>query len=152
MVTSLPNPIKNRRILQMQLDEQRHPNSEVLNDVLQQVLQCLIFKFNPSTKSRHYNILWADGNFRHCKPVIAALCADYPKYSDQHHLKWQVCFVYDCPQNIFGDDVPPDKQHPSQNHNLYRILSNANTKEADANLLSHNVHQGSNVFDIYHVS
>ena len=40
----------------------------------------------------------------------------------------------------------PDKQHSQQDHNLYRMLSDANTKGADAELSSRHVHQGFNVF------
>jgi hypothetical protein len=42
--------------------------------------------------------------------------------------------------------VPADKQHPQPDHNLYGTLSNANTKAADAELSSHHVHRGFNVF------
>jgi len=42
--------------------------------------------------------------------------------------------------------VPPDKQHPRRDHNLYRMLSDANTKAADAELSSRHVHLGFNVF------
>ena len=40
----------------------------------------------------------------------------------------------------------PDKQHPLRDHNLYRTLSDANTKVPDAELLSRHVHHGFNVF------
>ena len=39
-----------------------------------------------------------------------------------------------------------DKQHPRRHHNLYRTLSNTNTKAADAELSSHHVHREFNVF------
>jgi hypothetical protein len=42
--------------------------------------------------------------------------------------------------------VHPDKQHPRRDHNLYRTLSDANTKAADADLSSGYVHRGFNVF------
>jgi hypothetical protein len=54
----------NRNIPQKRLEEQQHTNSEVLNEVLQRVLQPFIFKQNPGTGSRYYNVLCADGNFR----------------------------------------------------------------------------------------
>ena len=41
--------------------------------------------------------------------------------------------------NELGDYVPPDKQHPRRNHNLYRMLSDANTNAADAELSPHYV-------------
>jgi hypothetical protein len=63
----------------------------VLNEVLQQVLHPLTFKQNPSTETRYYNILCADGNFRRCKLVLAAWHAECPEYSDLHHLEQQVC-------------------------------------------------------------
>ena len=38
-----------------------------------------------------------------------------------------------------------DKQHPRRDHNLYKGLSDANTKAADAELSSRHVHHGFNV-------
>jgi hypothetical protein len=64
MVALLPIPIQNRNIPQIQLDEQRHTNREVLNKVLQQVLHSLTVKHNPSAESGYYNLPYADGNFR----------------------------------------------------------------------------------------
>jgi len=65
IVALLPTPIKNRNIPQTWLDEQRQTNREVLNKVLRRVLHLLTFKQNPSAESRYYNVLCADGNFRH---------------------------------------------------------------------------------------
>jgi hypothetical protein len=48
--------------------------------------------------------------------------------------------------NELGDYVPPDLQHPQWDYNLYRTLSDANTKPADDELLSCLVHRGFNVF------
>jgi hypothetical protein len=112
----------------------------VLNKALQQVLHPLIFKQILTTESEYYNVLCADGNFRHCKPVLAAWLADCPEYSDLHHLKQHVCFWCKRLKTKLGDYVPPDKQHPWQDHNLYTMLSDANTKAADAELSSHDVH------------
>jgi hypothetical protein len=42
--------------------------------------------------------------------------------------------------------VPPDKQHPQQNHKLYRTLSDANTMAADAEQSSRHAYRGFNVF------
>jgi len=72
MVALLPIPIKNRNIPQKRLDEHWQTNREVLNEVLRWVLQPLSFKLYPSAESRYYNVLCADGNFRRCKPVLAA--------------------------------------------------------------------------------
>ena len=146
MVALLPIPIKNRNIPQKRLDEQRQTNREVLNEVLRRVLQPLTFKQHPSAESRYYNVLCADGNFRRCKPVLAAWLADCPEYSDLHHLERHVCFWCECPKNELGDYVHPDKEHPRRDHNLYRTLSDANTKAADAELSSRHVHRGFNVF------
>jgi hypothetical protein len=140
MVAPMPIPIKNRNSPQKSYDEQRHTNREVLNEVLQRELQPLTFKQNPSAKSGYYNVLCAHGNFRHCKPVLVAWLADCPDYSDLHDLERHVCFWCECPKNQLGDYVPPDKQHPRQDHNLYRTLSDANTKAADAELSSRHVH------------
>jgi hypothetical protein len=92
MVALLLIPIKNRNIPQKRLDEQRQTNREVLNEVHRLVLQPLTFKLNPSAESGYYNVLCPDGNFRRCKPVLAAWLADCPEYSDLHHLKRHVCF------------------------------------------------------------
>jgi len=146
MVALLPIPIKNRNIPQKWLDQQQETNQEVLNKVLRQVLQPLTFKQHPSAKSGYFNVLCADGNFRHCKPVLAAWHADCPEYSDLHHLEWHAWFWCECPKNKLVEYVHPDKQHPRRDHNLYRTLRDANTKAADAELSSHHAHRGFNVF------
>jgi len=146
MVALLPIPIKNRNIPQKRLDEQRQTKREVLNEVLRPLLQPLTFEHNPSAESGYYNALCADGNFRCCKPVLAAWLADCPEYSVLHHLERHVCFRCECPKNQLGDYLPPGKQHPRQDHNLYRMLSNANTKAANAELSSCHVDRGFNVF------
>jgi len=92
MVALLPIPIKNRNNPQKGLDKQRQTFREVLNEVLRQLLPLLTFKHNPSAGSGYYTILCAHGNFRHCKPVLAAWLADCPEYSDRHHLEQHVCF------------------------------------------------------------
>jgi len=146
MVALLPIAIKDRNIPQKRLDKQRQNNQEVLNEVLRQVLQPLTLKQNPNAKSGYYNVFCADGNFGQCKPVLAAWLADCPDYSDLHHLERLVCFRCGCPKNELGDYVPSDKQHPRPDHNLYRSLSDANTKAADAELSLRHVHRGFNVF------
>jgi len=139
MVALLPIPIKNHNFTPKRLNEQWHTNREVLNEVLRRVLQPLTLKQNPSAGSGYYNVFCADGNFRRCKPVLAAWLADCLEYSNLHHFKRHVCFWCDCPKNELGDHVPPDKQHPRQDHNLHQTLSDANTKAADAELLSRHV-------------
>jgi hypothetical protein len=42
---------------------------------------------------------------------------------------------------------PSDKQHQRRDHNLYRTLSDTNTKAADAELSSHVVHQEIHVIE-----
>jgi len=118
MVALLTIPIKNRNIPQKRLDEQWQTNREVLNEVLRQLLQPLTFKHNPSAESGYYNVLFVDGKFRCCKPVLAAWLAGYPEYSDLHHFKRHVCFWCECPNNDLGDYVPPDKKHPRRDQNL----------------------------------
>jgi len=113
----------------------------LLNEVLQRVLQPLTIKQNPSTGSRYYNVLGADDNFRCCKLVLAAWLADCPEYNDVHYLERHVRFWCECPKNKLGDYVPPDKQHPRWDHNLYRTLSDANTKAAYTALSSRHVHR-----------
>jgi len=140
MVTLLPIPIKHLNIPRKRLDEQRQTNRAVLNEVLRRVIQPLAFKQNPYAESGYYNVLFADGNFRRCKPFLATWLADCPEYSDLHHLERHVCFWCECPKNELGDYVPSDKQLTRRDHNLYRTLSDANTKEADAELLSRHVH------------
>ena len=112
MVTLLLIPIKNTIVPLKRLAEQRQTNREVLNEVHRWVLQLITLKLNPSTESRYYNVLCADGNFRRCKPVLAAWLADCPEYSDLHHLERHVCFWCECPKNELGDYVHPDKKHP----------------------------------------
>jgi len=141
MVALLPIPIENRNIPQKGLDEQRQTNREVLNEVLRRLLRPLTVKHNPSAESGYYNVLCADGNFGRCKLVFAAWLADSPEYSDLHHLERHVCLWCECPKNELGDYVPPDKQHPRRDHNLYRMLSDANTKGANAELSSRHVHR-----------
>ena len=98
MVTLLQIPIMNHNIHQKRQDEQRQTNREVLNEVLRRVLQPITLRQHPSAKGGYYNVLCADGNFRHCKPVLAAWFADCPEYSDLHHLEWHVCFWCECPK------------------------------------------------------
>jgi len=146
MVAIVPIPIENSNVPQKRLDEQRQTNREVLNEVLRRIPQPFTFKQNPSTESGYYNVLCADGNFRHCKPVLAAWLADCPEYSDLHHLECHVCYWCECPKNKLGDYVHPDKQHRRRDHNLYRTLRDANTKAADDELSSRHVHRGFKVF------
>jgi len=119
---------------------------ELLNEVLWRIFRPHSFEQNPSAESGFYHVLCANRNFRRCKPVLAACIADCPDYSDLHHFKWQRCVWCECPKNELGDYAPPDKEYPQRDHNLYRTLSNANTKEADAELSSHHVHQRFNLF------
>ena len=151
MVALLPNPIKNRnippkRLDEQRLDEQRQTNREVLNEVLQRVLQRLTCKHNPSAESGYYHLLCADGNFRRCNPVLAAWFADCPGYSNLHHLEQHVCFWCECPKNELRDYVPPETGHPWQDYNVYRTLSDAITKAANAELWLRHVYRAFNVF------
>jgi len=91
MVALLPIPIKNRNIPQMRLDQQRQTSREVLNEVLQRLLKPLNFDQNRSAQCGYLKVLCADGNFRRCKPVLAAWFADCAEYSDLHHLERHVC-------------------------------------------------------------
>jgi hypothetical protein len=72
MVALLPIPIKNRNIPQKRQGEQRHKNREVLKEVLWRVLQPLRLKQNPNAENGYNNVLRADSNSRHCKPVVPA--------------------------------------------------------------------------------
>jgi prepilin-type processing-associated H-X9-DG protein len=119
MVALLPIPIKNCNIPQKRLDELRQTHREVLNEVLWRLLQPLTLKHISSAKSGYFNVLWADGNFRRCKLVLAAWLPDWHDYSDLHHLERHVCFWCECPNNELGDYVPPVKQHPRRDHNQY---------------------------------
>jgi hypothetical protein len=92
MVDLLPIPINNRHIPQKRQDAQRKTNREVLYEVLWWLLQLLSLKHNGSARSRYYNVLCADGNFRCCKPLLAARFEDCPEFSDQNHLERHVCF------------------------------------------------------------
>jgi len=118
MVTLLPIAIMNRTIPQKWLEEHWQTNREVLNRVLRQLLLSLTIKQNPGAVSEYYNFLRSDGKFRRCKLVLAVWLADCPENSDLHHLERSVGFWCQCPKNTLGDYVPPDKQHPRQDHNL----------------------------------
>jgi len=63
-----------------------------------------------------------------------------------HHLEQHVCFWCECPKNKLGGFVPPHKQHPSCEHNLYRMLSDTNTKADYAEPLSRHVQRRFNLF------
>jgi hypothetical protein len=146
MVALIQIRIKNPNIPQRRLDEQRDTNREVRNEVFRWRLQPVTLKQNPSAGTGYYNVLCADGNSRRCKLVLAAWLADCPQYSDLHHLKWHVCFWCKCPKNILADCVHPDKHYRRRDHNLYKTLSDAKTKAADAEHSLRNVHRGFNVF------
>ena len=146
LVALLPLPIKDRNIPQKWLNEQWQTNQEVLNDRHCRVVNSLTVKQNPSAEFGYYNILCADGNFSCCKLVISAWIADCPEYSNQYHLERHVFFWCECPNNQLGDQVPTNKRHPQLDHNLYRMLSDANTKAADARLSSCHLHREFKVF------
>jgi hypothetical protein len=116
------------------------------NKVPQRVLQPLTLKHNSSAESGYYNILCADGNFRHCKQALAAWVADCPEYSDLNDLEQHVCFWWKCLKNELGNYVHLHKQYPRRNHNLYRTLGDAHSKGVDAELLLCYVHQIFNLF------
>ena len=145
MVALLPIPIINCNVHKKRLHEHRQTNQEVLNTVPLQGFQHVTFKHNLNPERGYYNVLLADRNFRRCRRVLAAGLAEYPEYRDLHHLECHVCCWCECPNNDLGDIVPSDQQHPRQDHNLYRMLSHANTKAADAGLLALDVPRGSNV-------
>jgi hypothetical protein len=140
MVADQPIAIMDYKIPLKRVEEQQQTPREVLNDILWRVLQLLTLKKNPSTVSRYYNILCSDGTFRCCKPIFAAWLADCPKYCDRHFLEQHVYFWCECPKNELGDDFHPDKQHPRWDHNLCKMLGDANTKAADAEPLSGYIH------------
>jgi hypothetical protein len=146
MVALLPIPIKNHNILQKRLDGGQQSNREVLNELLRWLLQPLSSYHNPSAESGYYKVLCPDGNFRHCKLVLAAWLADCPEYTNLHHVERHVCFWCECKKNQLRDYVTSDKQYPWRDHNQYQTHSDVNTKAANAEPLSHHVHQGFNVF------
>jgi hypothetical protein len=146
IVALLPIPMKNRNISQKQLDDQWRTNQEVLNKLFWRVPHPLTFEQNPNAESWHYNVLCADSNIRSCTPGLAAWLADYPECSDLHHPERYVCFWCECPKNELGDYVTSDKPHPQQDHNVYRTLSDAISKAANAKHSSRHVHREFNVF------
>ena len=145
MVALLLIPIKNCNMPQKQLHEQRQPNREVRNEVLWQVLQHVTFKQNPGAESGNYNVLCADGNFRHCEPDLAAWLADGTEYSDLHHLERHVCFRCAWPKNELEDYVLPDTQYPRRDQYLYQTLNDTNTKASNTKLSLCHVHRAFNV-------
>ena len=146
MVTLQPIPIINCNIHQMWWEEQWETNREVLNEVLRRVLPPGTTRLNPSAESGSYNVLCTEGNFRHFNQVLAAWLADYPEYCNVHYLKRHVCVWCECPKNKLRDYVPSDKRHPRQDHNLCRILSDANPKATDAKVSSPHGLRGLNGF------
>jgi hypothetical protein len=128
MVALQPIPITNRNIPHMRREEQWQTNHMVLNEVLRRELPPHTFGLNPSAKSGYYNVLCTVGNFTHSNLVLAPWLADCPEYCDVHYLERYVCVRCEFPKNELRDYVPSDKQHPRWDHNLYRILSDANPK------------------------
>jgi hypothetical protein len=84
--------MKTQNIRQMWLDKQCQTNREVLRAVHWQLLQPLTYKHNPSAGSRYYKVLFADGNFRCGKPVLAAWLAVCGECSKLHDLERDVYF------------------------------------------------------------
>jgi len=73
VVVALLEIEKNKcNIPQKRLDQQRETNREVLNKVRRRVLEPHTFQEKTSAERGYYNVLSADGNFRHCKSVLAA--------------------------------------------------------------------------------
>jgi len=147
IIALLPFPIKNRKICQKWLDELRQTYRELLNKVLRRGLQGLTVKPKPSGQSEYYNVLCADGTLRRCKPVLAAWLAHCAVNSDIYYHERNISVWCECPQNKLGDFVPPVTQHPRWVHNLYRTLSNPNTKVADSELSSHHIYRWLNLFE-----
>jgi len=95
-----------------------------------------MFKKNHGAESGYFNDPSADGNFRHCKLVLAAWIADYPEWSDLYHPVRHDCFWCECPKNKIEDYVTPGKQQPRWDHKLYRMFCDANIKAANAEVFS----------------
>jgi len=83
----LPIAMNNSNIRPNRLDEQCETNRAVLNNVLRQIHQPLMFQHNPGAVSWDDNIPCADGSFRYSKLVLAASLPDCSEYSNQHHLE-----------------------------------------------------------------
>jgi hypothetical protein len=111
-VTLLTIPIMTHNIVQKRLDEQLQTNGEVQNEVPRRVHQPQTLEQNANPESGYYNVLCADGNFRHWKAVLAAELGDCPECNDLCHLERHVCFWCECLYNELGDYVPSDKQYP----------------------------------------
>jgi hypothetical protein len=89
---------------------------------------------NPSAGRGYYNILCADDNIMHCKLVLVAWVADYPEYRDLHHLEQHISAWYNCPQRKLRNYVHSDNRQQRCDRAVYRMLSDANSKAADAEL------------------
>ena len=74
------------------------------------------------------------------------MVADCPEYSDLHLRERLVCIWCERPKHELGHNVSPDKEHPRGDHNLYRKLTDANTKAANADLSSRHVQRRLNLF------
>jgi hypothetical protein len=118
----------------------------VLNEVLRWAMQPRTFTHNTGAKSGYYNIFGVDGNIRGYKLVIVLWLPDCPESCDLYHVELHICIWCECPKNVLGEYVRPDKQYPWGDHSLYPKLSDANTRAANAKLSLRHVHQGFNTF------
>jgi hypothetical protein len=130
LVALLPIPPKKCYRSKQRLADQCNTHRNILQEVLRNILEPLTFQPNStyavqnsmSSSGRqsnvnisldgYYNILCADGQYRHCKSVLAAWQADSPEYNDLHNLERGVCYWCECPKSQLGDYIGPGKDHP----------------------------------------
>ncbi len=100
----------------------------------------------PDSPSRTFYARCADGHNRRCYATVAAWMADYPEHRDLHNVVNGTCFWCECPQNELGN-LPHRRsdRYPLRDHNLYHMLSDANTAQSKAELVRRKVNPGFNI-------
>ena len=142
LVALLPIPVKMRDIPAKKRNAQREHNRMVMQHVLKHVMQDILDDGGPV---RHFYAHCADGNVRHCYPILAAWMADYPEHCNLQNIKSGVCYWCECPQEKMGDMPEPGDCYPQRNHRLYDQLWEKNTAQSIADLKGRNVNAGYNI-------
>jgi len=123
LLALLPIPVKMREVPAKIRNAQREHNRSVVQNVLKHVMQDLLA--SGSKEQRHgqdFYTFCADGQVRHCHPILAAWMADYPEHCNLHNIKSGVCYWCECPQKEMGDMPRVEDRYPPRDHTLYRRL------------------------------
>ena len=98
LIALLPVPPKFTKVTKAQDDRQRALNAEVLRRVLRHVLQPL----EDAARAGVY-LECADGNQRHCYPILCAWVADHMEHVSLLNIKSNACPRCEMDPNDFGD-------------------------------------------------